>query len=368
MGNKPIFLTAGGTGGHFFPALATANELAELGHDVHLITDKRCQKYIQHRVKEGDNRVTYKIIDLYLKTDSSLGKLLAPIKIAIALLHSMLYVLTKRPALTIGFGGYPSFPILLAARIFSVPIVLHEQNRFLGRVNRFFSKSARLVAFSYETSQDVGYDKEINYQYVGDVIRQDISNIKIEHDFTGEPNSPFRILIYGGSQGAKIFSSAVPEAIGKIKKEHPEFHCSVIQQAPQTLHAHLRQTYETLAVKCELAEFFHDIHDKYGNTDLLIARAGASTIAEISAIGLPAILIPFPYASENHQEENARYIEEIGGGWMIGEDTNLSNKLADKIYELSVDRPRLLKAAKKIQQRKSDGLATLVAIIARIVE
>lgn len=351
--SKRVLLTAGGTGGHFFPALAAAEELQKKGCQVHFSTDKRCQKYIPQ-----STAINFKIIDLYFRTGNKLALLLLPIKISIALLKALLYVARLRPSVVIGFGGYPSFPVLLACKILFVPIILHEQNRFLGKVNRFFARKAKLVAFSYDNS------KHANYQYVGDIVREDIRNIRLTHDFS---HKPIRIFIFGGSQGAKIFTQTIPAAMQMIKKANPSFNCHITHQVSSDNKQSVEELYQSLGFEYEVADFFHNMHERYQATDLVISRSGASTIAELSAVGLPAIFIPFPYAAENHQYENAKFIENIGGGWVIEENKYLSEALATKLIQLEKDRAALKTAAKNISSRKSDGLEALVATVSRII-
>lgn len=366
---KRILLAAGGTGGHFFPALATASALDKKGYEVHLSTDKRCMKFIPI-----ESNINFKIIDLYIRSGSKIALMLLPFKITIAFIKALIYVKRLRPSVIIGFGGYPSFPTLLASRVLSVPIILHEQNRFLGKVNRFFASKAELVAFSYASNKNnsdetisasANSETAIKSEYVGDIVREDIKSIKLANDFT---HKPIRILIFGGSQGARIFSRTVPAALSLVKDKHPEFTCIITQQASMDDQQQIAEHYKSLGFEHNISDFFYNMNELYQQTDLVIARAGASTIAELSAIGLPAIFIPLPSAAENHQYENAKFIEEMAGGWTIKQNEDLAQNLAAKIITLDKDRTLLSKAANNITSRKSDGVAALVATVQRIVK
>lgn len=360
-----ILLTAGGTGGHFFPALAIATELKKENFDVHFSTDKRCMKYTSK-----DSEINFKIIDLYIRTGSIAALMLLPIKITIACVKALLYVSYLRPKAVIGFGGYPSFPTLFACKILSIPIILHEQNRFLGKVNRFFAKSAKLVAFSYDQHNNdinnelLSKNQQINSEYIGDIVRDQIKKIKISNSFT---NDPIRIFIFGGSQGAKIFTEAIPAAIKIAKSINPDFNCFITHQVSSAHQKYVSNQYESMGIKHQIQEFFHDIEKIYKKTDLVISRSGASTIAELSAIGLPAILVPLAISAENHQLENAKFIENIGGGWVLEEHDSLEAKLASLMIKIDNNRKELIQAATNISSRKSDGTKALVATVKRIV-
>lgn len=363
MSKKTILLVAGGTGGHFFPAIATGKVLSQMGYDIHMVTDKRCEKYI-HKI----DYIKFKIIDLYLKFSSIIGKIKAPLQILRAVIQSIYYVWYLKPSVVIGFGGYPSFPSLLAAKLLGIPIIIHEQNAFLGKSNRFFAKYARLIALSYSGDNRINNNYKNKVIHVGDIIRTEfISQLKTQEALPSSTNLPLRVFVFGGSQGAKIFSSAIPEAIKIAQSIDNNFTCKIIQQARLDDIILLQKTYQDLKIECEIAEFYHDIFSIYQKSNLVIARAGASTIGELSAFGLPVIMVPYPHAAENHQFYNAKSVEDLGGGWCITESPDLANNIAQYLIMLNNDRQLLKTASARIKTRKINGAQALADTVNKII-
>lgn len=364
---KKILLVSGGTGGHFFPAVAAGHALKDSDYQVFMITDNRCKKYIK-----SSDPIKYKIIDLYIKTGSIIQKLHSGFKLLISIIRSYFYLKRLKPDLVIGFGGYPSFPAVYASKLLSIPFLLHEQNNFLGKVNRYFAHDAEAVMCSF--NGDISSDKSIKLEFIGDIVRPEIKKISIENSFD---SNPLRITIFGGSAGAKIFSEIIPAAItlAKEKSLAKKFNCKIIQQLKQEDHKKVSAIYDSMGVEYELKEFFHDMERVYTSTDIAIARSGASSIAELSALRIPAIFIPYPYAAEAHQLENARIIAKMGGGWYFEEKLqdgesnkdDLINSIASKLVEINENRDLLKIASKNLQNRKTDGDQALVATVKRIL-
>lgn len=382
---KKIILVAGGTGGHFFAAAAIGEELISRGYEVHFITDLRCQKYIT-----PDLKLTFHVIDLKRYSKSSLQKikffvaLLGSVLKSVKLLHSL------KPSVIVGFGGYPVVSSLFAAMWLRIPIIIHEQNSYFGKVNKFFAKFATKIALAYEQTKNLPDILKNKIVITGGVVRasiRDILFVKEEchsrlcgNDIEGmwknhvttlvKPrndklftNNIFRIFIFGGSQGAKLFSELLPTSIKLLMQKHSELKLHIIQQATREDQEKIKKIYSKLNISYELAEFFDDIAHRYQNTDLVISRAGASTIEELTYIGLPAIFIPLPTATENHQFHNAKLLEDAGAGWCMEQSDISEEKLADKILLLIKNRNMLELVAKNLLKRKKEGHKLLSDLI-----
>jgi len=357
---KQVIIAAGGTGGHFFPSIVTGELLINRGYNVHLITDSRCQKYLS-----SDSKFIVHIIDSKINNDNFLTKYLSIIKISNAILKSLFLLLKIKPNIIVGFGSYVTFPPLLIALILNVPIVIHEQNCFMGKVNRFFAKFAKKIAISYEETLNFNMGNKDKIVVTGSIIRENIKNIKIKDSFN---NNPFRIFVFGGSQGAKIFASLIPQAIEIVIKSIPNIDLYITQQATKDQQIEIAKIYEDLGVQYKLSEFFHDMENQYEGQDLVISRAGASTTSELAYIGLPAIFIPYPFAAANHQFYNAKALEDGLASWCFVQNTLTDNILANKIIEL-INNPALLKqASSNLLKRRSDGNKVLADIVEKIIK
>ena len=356
---KKVLLNAGGTGGHFFPAIALGTELAGRGYQIYLITDKRCEKYLT-----DDLKFTIKIIDLKINANSLQGKLMALAKIMFSTLKALIFITKIRPHAIISFGGYPTIPGSSAALMLNIPIILHEQNSFLGKTNRFFAKFAKVVALSYpETINKTAGNQD--HIITGDIIRASIKNLVPKDNFN---NPIFRILVVGGSQSAKIFSKLIPEAISELHRLDPSIKLQITQQAPVVDHIAIGKIYNDLSIPYKLSEFFYDIGNEYRNAELAICRSGASTIAELSKVGLPAIFIPYPHAAENHQFLNAKVLEGDGASWCMEQSSVTPESLAQKLKLLSSDREKLHKASIQLLKRKCDGARILADTVEKIIQ
>ena len=221
---KIILLTAGGTGGHFFPAVSLAEELClNKNVEVHISTDNRCKKYLTNDIK-----IKSHIVDLYINLRGLFKKLKFPFIILNSLLKAFILILKLRPKLIIGFGGYPTFPVMFVGRLFFIPTIIYEQNSFFGKSNKFFAKNSKIIALAYKDTHNLPKEYLSKTLIVGDLVR---SNIKtLEQKNFSDVNNTFNLLIIGGSQGAKIFSILVPEAIKILLTKYPDIRIKVTQQ------------------------------------------------------------------------------------------------------------------------------------------
>lgn len=351
---KKIVLVAGGTGGHFFPAVALGEELIKRKYEVHFITDLRCEKYINH-----DAGLIFHVIDL--KRPKNILLFLPLLSLAIFKAIKLLFSLS--PSAVVGFGGYPVVASMFAAIFLRVPIIIHEQNSYLGKVNRFFANFAKKIAISYKNTKNLPVVAKNRTVVTGGIVRKNIRELKI----VKKKSEPFRIFIFGGSQGAKLFSELIPESIKALMQKQPNLKLHITQQAALDDQVKIKNIYSNLNITYELAEFFDNMANHYKNTDLVISRAGASTIEELTYIGLPAIFIPLPSAADNHQYHNAKLLDDERCGWCMKQDDISSEKLAEKIFEL-ISNPKILEnTSKNLLKRRKEGHKLLSNLIEELI-
>ena len=321
---KPVLLiAAGGTGGHMFPAQALAWEFKKLGWSVVLVTDKRGARFSDTFPPE---------VTKFVQNSSSL-RFRDPLRIpkAIYLICSSIfqafYVFMRlKPRVAIGFGGYPSFAAILIAKVLNVKSILHEQNAVLGRVNRIFSRRVDAVACSFwPTKAPPG----TIMRFTGNPIRNTLINKNIP-SFYLPSKGPLNLVIIGGSQGARIFSKIVPEAVELLPKTLTN-RFKIFQQARLEDRNELEKKYKEIGVSSTVEDFFQNIEKIFSSAHLIIARAGASTIAEVLFFGKPLLLIPIPFSLGDHQKLNAQRISDLGAAICLEENTLTGLQLAKKI-------------------------------------
>ncbi|UTO55273.1 UDP-N-acetylglucosamine--N-acetylmuramyl-(pentapeptide) pyrophosphoryl-undecaprenol N-acetylglucosamine transferase [Neoehrlichia mikurensis] len=307
--SKLIILAAGGTGGHIFPAAVTYKKLTQEGYKCILFTDKKFQQY-----RDMYKEIKIYILPIHVKKGIT-NKLLFYISILYSYLLSYIYICKTKPFLVIGFGGYTSFPVVLAAQHKSINIVLHEQNSILGKVNRLFVKHAIVIATCLPLVQYV--NENINKKSI--VTGNPVNAIK-SHNF--KIKDKFNIVILGGSQGLCSFGSIIANAIVHLPQDIRS-KISVFQQCNTKNIKIIQEQYITHDIKHELSTFFVNIKDILSNAHLIISRAGATTIAEVMLNGKPAIYIPYQYSADNHQLHNAKLLESLNAALCI-EEKNLN--------------------------------------------
>lgn len=327
---RRIILAAGGTGGHMFPAQALAETLVTRGWDVVLCTDVRGMRY----TKSFPKKISITQIGSASPTQGTKwARIGALFLLFTACCKMFLSFLRARPHCVVGFGGYPSFPALVGAWILRVPRVIHEQNACLGRVNRLFVCHVDIFAYSFP----IKYFSKCNHALdCGNLVRDQVFLYK------NAPYTPFDIkntenmcdvLIFGGSQGARILTDIVPEAI-KILPENLLHRLKIYQQVPASDCKRLVEFYEKIGLNAKIAPFFDDMATHIAQAKLVVSRAGASTLAEISMIGRPAILVPYRGAVNNHQNANARYFSEQNAAILIEEKGFSPQSCADAIMSI----------------------------------
>ena len=354
----PIIIAAGGTGGHFFPAEALAAELIARGHRIVLMTDARSAGLRSAVFAEREHFV--------LQGAGIAGRgVVKAARAVLALLRGVTEARrimgTLRPAVVIGFGGYPAFGPVTAAR-FSRPrpaIILHEQNGVLGRAKRLLSRWASRLALSLRPTTRV--PAGVATELTGNPVRPAIQ--ALDGAIYDPPTGTIRLLILGGSLGARVFSDVVPEALVALP-EALRTRLAVVQQCRAEDLERVRAAYQAAGIDADLAPFFADVANRLSAAHLVIARAGASTVAELAVVGRPSILVPLPGAIDNHQDANARSLSETGGAWLMPQSEFTAPALAQRLTALLSDPDALTAAAAAIRSAaRPDAAARLADLV-----
>ncbi len=322
--NGPVLITTGGTGGHVFPALATARALRDRGRRVAFVTDRRGARYLR-----GENEV-YEIAAAS-PTGSVRRRLDGILAIARGTWQSRRLIGRLRPAATAAFGGYASVPTVLAAALARQPILLHEQNAVLGRANRLASRFARTLALTFADTRGVPPAHAGRSLVTGNPIRPGFAVAAVRAPGSG---TDFRLLVLGGSQGARVFGEVVPEAVANLPAAVRERVRLTMQCRPEELAA-VEQRCARLGIEAELAAFFEDVAERMAASDLVITRSGASTVAELLHLARPAILVPYPHAADDHQRANAERLVAAGAARMLPEEEFTPARLAELLAALA---------------------------------
>jgi UDP-N-acetylglucosamine--N-acetylmuramyl-(pentapeptide) pyrophosphoryl-undecaprenol N-acetylglucosamine transferase len=338
MNRKLAVLAAGGTGGHLFPAQALAEELNRRGWRVVLATDERGARYAdkfpaEHRIPLS--AATFKTGDL-------VGAVTAGWNIFQGVMQARTAFKVLDPAVVVGFGGYPSLPALLAAITTRRPTVIHEQNAVLGRVNRFLADKVDVVACAFPTLQKAGAQVRSRALVVGNPVRPEIRAL---YDVPYEPpTGEIRILVTGGSQGARLLSELTPLAVANLP-ESLRAKLSVQQQTRRENLEEAIKVYKNAVVPAEIAPFFRDMASRLGRAHLVIGRAGASTCCELAVAGRPSILAPLKIAADDHQTYNAKLLADAGGAEVAAEDVLTLEVFTKALTKLLSDPQRLTRMA-----------------------
>jgi UDP-N-acetylglucosamine--N-acetylmuramyl-(pentapeptide) pyrophosphoryl-undecaprenol N-acetylglucosamine transferase len=366
MSTSPlILLAAGGTGGHLFPAEALGGELMRRGLRVRLATDSRALRYPGLFSSDMIDVVPSETVRS--RTPWSLAytglTLAAGFAVALNLMRKL------KPAAVVGFGGYPTLPPLLAARLFGIPRIIHDANAVLGRANRFLSSGASAIATSLPGVLDRDPQLASKTTAVGTPMRPAILAAAGVKYSALEASGPFRLLVIGGSQGARVMADIVPGAIERLE---PSLWNRLVltQQVREEDMARVRAVYDRLRISAELAPFFGDLPAKLASHHLVVSRSGAGTVAELAAIGRPSILVPLPGSIDQDQFANAGVLSEAGGALRIPQAEFTSDRLAVEISALAAEPARLTamaEAARKVGRLDAaQRLADLVMKVAGI--
>ncbi|MFC4294606.1 undecaprenyldiphospho-muramoylpentapeptide beta-N-acetylglucosaminyltransferase [Novosphingobium tardum] len=362
--SRHYVLAAGGTGGHLLPAFALAQELERRGHHVALITDERGS-----RIPGKPGALTAHVLPAgRLGTGLLKGGPMVWLRAVRAIMQGRRMALrlfeSFEPSAVVGFGGYPALPALLAARSAGIATVIHEQNAVLGRVNRFLAKRVDAIATAYGQVERLDPSLSGKVHLVGNPVRPEVLALRGEPfpDFTED--GLFRVLVTGGSQGASVLSQVVPDGLAMLPP-NLRHRLQVTQQCRAADIDTVRARYAGHAIPAELGTYFEDMAEKLADTHLFIGRAGASTIAELTAVGRPAILVPLPIATDDHQAANTREMVAAGGARAIRQDRFTAKELAKQIQSIALRPDTLANAA---HAAWNCGLPDAVRDLADLVE
>jgi UDP-N-acetylglucosamine--N-acetylmuramyl-(pentapeptide) pyrophosphoryl-undecaprenol N-acetylglucosamine transferase len=328
-----VIIAGGGTGGHLFPGIVIARELKKRLDEIHIVfvTGKRKMER-EILLKAGFEARSIDVEGVLGK--GLLPRLRALVKVLISSAQSLSIIRELRPHLIVGVGGYPSGPVCLVAWFLRIPTAIHEQNSFPGLTNRILAPLVKKVFISFGETRK--YLKRSDLFLSGNPIRDDLIHLP---RFPGRGNGRFVILVMGGSQGARAINSAVVAALKELKTAG--LSPFVIHQTGREDLGRVTHDYRTLGIEGEVKAFIDDMASAYARADLVVCRAGATTIAELAALGKPAILVPFPYAVHKHQDINARALVATGGADMITEGDLTGKALAGRIRKYMEDRGEL---------------------------
>jgi UDP-N-acetylglucosamine--N-acetylmuramyl-(pentapeptide) pyrophosphoryl-undecaprenol N-acetylglucosamine transferase len=362
-GGRLVLLAAGGTGGHLFPAEALAEALARRGIAVELATDHRAERY----GGRFPARATHIIPSETVRSRNPLSLARTGALLGYGLLRAYSLLGRIKPAAVVGFGGYPTLPPVVAAKLRRIPTIIHEQNAVMGRANRQLAPHVSAIATSFEGVLDAEPALAAKATRTGNPVRPAV--IAASETPFPAPDGLFRLLAFGGSQGARIMSDIVPPAIERLD---PALRTRLLlaQQTRDEDLRRVRDAYARLNVAAEVATFFSDLPARIAAAHLVVARSGAGTVAELAAIGRPSILVPLPGALDQDQFANAGVLDKAGGAIRLRQDDFTPDRLAAEIAALASAPQKLVAMARAARAQgapdAADRLAGLVLKVASL--
>ncbi|GGK45344.1 undecaprenyldiphospho-muramoylpentapeptide beta-N-acetylglucosaminyltransferase [Salinarimonas ramus] len=337
-----VLISAGGTGGHLFPAEALAHVLRRLGLRVVLVTDERVGALAERFPAE-------EVVSVPSATPSRrsvLGMVEAAGQLWRGVLASRALIKRLEPAIVVGFGGYPTVPPLFAAWSLGTKRAIHEQNGVVGRANRFLASRVDMIATGFPEVRGLPRGVRAAIVHTGNPVRQAVIEAAKTLYPAAHKGAKLRLLVFGGSQGAKVMSDVVPEAVAKLPPEYLE-RLVVTQQAREEDMARVLSTYRAIEAQAEVRPFFADLPQRIADAHLVVARSGASTVAELAAIGRPSILVPLPGALDQDQAANARTLHDVGAALMLPQTDFTPERLCAELVARFENPERLTEAALK---------------------
>lgn len=358
MQKEVVILAAGGTGGHLFPAQALAEKLNERGFDVHLATDRRANIFV--RGFASDHVHVLQSATIHSKNPLAVIKALWQLMQGVSQSRALYWRL--KPSLVVGFGGYPSLPPLYAACRAHITTMIHEQNAVMGRANKVLARRVNAIACGMPIDSQHYQNKMV---VTGNPVRQVILDAASTAYSPSAGSSPFHLLVFGGSQGAKFFTDIMPKALALLPQEKRD-RINLVQQVRDDCEDVSRQ-YKRLNIKANISSFFDDMALKIAQSNFIIARSGASTVAEIAAIGRPALFVPYPNALDHDQAANAAQLAATSGAIVRDQDALTPQLLAD-ILMSTMDSPDLLATqAALVKQAGKRNATELLADLAEML-
>ncbi len=361
-GGAPVLLAAGGTAGHLFPAEALAAALSRRDVAVELATDARAAHFAQDFPAEH----LHVIPSATLRGRDPWSFARTAAVLAWGTLKSWLLLRRMRPAAVVGFGGYPTIPPVLAAAWLNIPTLIHEQNGVMGRANRLLAARVRAIATGFPGVVDADSALAVKTTVTGDPVRHAVIEASAIPYPELDPIGPLHLLVFGGSQGARIMADVVPAAIERL--EAPvRSRLLIVQQAREEDLDRVRAIYTRLGLSAEVASFLADLPARIAAAHLVISRAGASSVAEVAAIGRPAILVPLPHALDQDQLANAQVLKNAGGAMVLPQAEFTPERLASEIAALAENPDRLVRMAAKARAMGTpDAAERLADLVLRV--
>lgn len=351
-----IAIAAGGTGGHLFPAQALAEELKRRGYDIVLLTDSRTQKFDELFPSADVHRISAATI-----SPGNIGKALSEVVTIMRGVAQAWAVLGRaKPLAMVGFGGYPSLPPVVAALLRGIPLAIHVPDAVLGRVNRAVSPYVDVIAAAVGNPKYLHEEDRERVIVTGNPVRDAVQKA------AGTPyqrlprDGRICLLVFGGSQGAKVMADVVPQALARLDIEWRE-RLHVVQQANKNDVTRVEIAYDHAGISARVSDFFTDLPEQMALAHLVIARSGASTVSELSTIGRPAFLVPLPSATDDHQKYNALDLEKAGAADMILQPDFTPVHLADRLDALLDAPDRLVAMAERARAQGKTDAARLLA-------
>jgi UDP-N-acetylglucosamine--N-acetylmuramyl-(pentapeptide) pyrophosphoryl-undecaprenol N-acetylglucosamine transferase len=340
LGEPLVLLAAGGTGGHLFPAEALAEALASRGVAVELATDERAARY----GKRFPARQIHIVASATVRGRDPIALGRTAALLGLGSLQSWRLLGRISPSVVVGFGGYPTVPPVLAATWRGIPTLIHEQNAVMGRANRLLAPRVQAIATGFDGVLAREPRLAAKATCTGNPVRPAVLAAAAEPYVAPETNGPLRLVVFGGSQGARIMADIVPAAVERLEP-YLQMRLSVVQQAREEDLARVKEAYARAKVVADVAPFFADLPARIAAAHLVVSRAGASTIAELAAIGRPAILVPLPHALDQDQAANAGVLERSGGAVRLPQDGFTPGRLAAEISALASASQKLVAMA-----------------------
>ena len=354
-----VVLAAGGTGGHLFPAQALAEALIRRGFAIHLMTDERVKDYGKNFPAERIHEIPSATLSFSepLRLIPRFWRLTRGYSAAMTRLREV------APAAVVGFGGYPSLPPVLAASRLKIPTCIHDQNAVMGRANRILAHVATAVASSFPEIVNLPGKAKGRLRYTGNPVRAIVLAERGRPYHMPKADEPFQLVIFGGSQGARFFADFGPELM-KALPNAVRRNLHVVQQCrPEDLER-VGEAYQALGVAHDLQAFFSDLPKRIAESQLVLCRSGASTVAELAVIGRPAIYVPLPHAVDNDQLRNAEFMAKAGAGWVRPQAQLTAEDLAAFVTRLRYDDGELLRAASSaLEQGRPDAAERLAELV-----
>ena len=357
-----VILSSGGTGGHMSPAQALASDLVARGFRVELITDPRGLKF----------ETLFAGIPVHVIPSGTLGaglvnKIKGAANLGLGMMRAYALVRRLNPDLVVGFGGYPSVPGVFAAQRLGITTIIHEQNAIIGRANAFLARRANRIALSWPEIQGLEEADKERAVVTGNPVRADITALYSQAYPPLSDNGPLRIFIMGGSLGASVFSGVVPKALARLLPDH-RARLEIIQQCREAELEATRAVYQQVGIKATLAPFFTDVAGELARAHLVIGRSGASTVAEVTTAGRPAIFVPYPHHKDQQQKINADAVSDAGGAWTMTESGFTPDALLARIETFLQNPSVLFRAAEKARScGKPDAARKLGNLVTEMV-